>query len=110
MMPLRVTMQKSVDGMFAGCTSIQFNAIFFNSNEIQGSDEQKGVFNGILSCTRRKYVIDSTISRNLTPHAAPQYTNNRHFNMRNNLHLPHDLPSKIFDMFKGADKSEFHLL
>ena len=42
MMPLRVTMQKSVDGMFAGCSSIQFNAIFFNSNEIQGSDKQIG--------------------------------------------------------------------
>ena len=42
MTPLRVTMQKSVDGMFAGCISIQFNAIFFNSNEIQGNDEQKG--------------------------------------------------------------------
>ena len=42
MRPLRVTMQTSVDGMFAGRTSIQSNAIFFNSNDIQGSDEQSG--------------------------------------------------------------------
>jgi hypothetical protein len=42
MRPLRVTTQKSVDGMFAGCTFIQFNAIFFKRNDIQGSDEQSG--------------------------------------------------------------------
>jgi hypothetical protein len=106
MTPLRVTMHMSMDGMFVGCTSIQFawTAIIF------WEWWAERMFNGTLSCTRRKYVINSTISCNLIPHVVPQYTNNRHFNTSNTVHLPLDLPSKIFDTFNTTKKSEFQLL